>query len=243
MSPKQLLKSRIDRVRFPLRLLRDVRFEARLTFVRARGRVSPNLRRRARELRAMKGVKLHFGCGSRILPGWINIDCSRQIESVDYICDLRQPLPLCDGSCRLIFTEHVLDEFDPQFLPVIARELFRLLEAEGTIRIVVLDLERLIDVYLRNDFEWRLKEFPDCRTRGELLNTLFHDHYFRRLVFDYESIAQLLRDAGFSCIRQSSHQGSQIEELRQDTGGPTRISTNLYIEASKAEDRFREPRR
>jgi predicted SAM-dependent methyltransferase len=136
------------------------------------------------------------------------------------VCDLRQPLPLRDGTCRLIFTQHVLDEIDPQLLPAIMRELYRLLEPRGTIRIVVVDCERAIDAYVRNDLA-AVAEFPGCRDRGDLLNAFFHDH-FRRFVFDRGSITRLLREAGFSSIRESSHQGSLIEALRQDTGGPAR---------------------
>ena len=231
-SAKEILRSRIETSSIPLRLLRDIRFETHLAFLRVRGRLSPLMRRRAHKLRAMHGVKLHFGCGPHTFPGWLNLDGWRRVDGIDYACDLRRPLPLRDGSCRLIFTDHVLCMFDLQFLPGIMREFYRLLEPGGTIRIVEPDCARVVAAYLRNDMHWARGVFPNCSTAGDLLNAFFHEH-FRRFVFDLDSLTRLLCDAGFGSIRESSHQGSHIEELRLDTGGTDRIATNLYIEADK----------
>ena len=98
----------------PMRVVQEVRMEVHLGLVRVRRRVHPRVRAQERVLSEMTGVTLHYGCGSRILAGWLNID-GWASPGIDFVTDLRQPLPLADRSCRLIFSEHVFEHIDRPF--------------------------------------------------------------------------------------------------------------------------------
>lgn len=118
----------------------------------------------------MREVKLHFGCGTRVPPGWINID-GWPSSGIDFISDIRQPLPFSDASCRLIFTEHAFEHIHAKFRLPILRELSRILEPEGTLRIVVPDRAQFVNAYSRHDVMWfqdGMGTVPELRIDSEL---------------------------------------------------------------------------
>ena len=56
--------------------------------------------------RTQTSDRLHVGCGSLILPGWINVDLESQ-PGVDHVLDVRRGLPF--GNLRYVFAEHFLE--------------------------------------------------------------------------------------------------------------------------------------
>lgn len=56
-------------------------------------------------------IKLHIGCGTVYKEGWINIDnnSDNNIEKMDFMWDLRKPLPLPENSVDFIYNEHFLE--------------------------------------------------------------------------------------------------------------------------------------
>ena len=230
-SALERVKVRIGTSAFPLRLAQEIRIEAHLGAVRLRNRLDPGMRRCARELARLRELRLHFGCGSRVLEGWINLD-GWSAPGIDYVCDLRVGLPLADDSCAVIFSEHVLEHFDPQFVPRVLGELRRVLRSGGTLRIVVPDCAKFARAYASGDLTWFRTAVPDAATAGDALNDTFRNH-FHRFAYDFETLAGALRQAGFREIRESAHQASALAELRIDQEVPSRIVSNLYLEARK----------
>ena len=88
-----------------------LRHELHLVHLRMKRHYSPKQRRQARALGQLRDVRLHFGCGGRILPDWVNLDAYAS-EAISMEVDLQRPLPLADGSVRWILTEHVLEHVD-----------------------------------------------------------------------------------------------------------------------------------
>lgn len=215
----------------PLRVVQEVRTEAHLARVRLRRRVSPSMRAKERALKQMQGVKLHFGCGPRLLPGWVNID-GWSFPGIDFTTDLRQPLPFGDSTCRLIFTEHVFEHIDADFRLPVLREFFRVLQPEGTLRIVVPDCEQFVDAYARHDVAWFQAGlgWPTGGAGG--LNKIFTMHT-HRVIDDCESLSATLRESGFSRVERSSPNASAIPELRIDSELPNRTQCSLYVEAQR----------
>ena len=215
----------------PFRVVQEVRTEAHLAAVRVRRRVSPSVRSKERALMRRQGLKLHFGCGSRIMPEWVNID-GWSVPGLDIVADIRQPLPLGDKSCRLIFTEHVFEHIDTDFRLRVLRELLRVLQPGGTLRIVVPDCEKFADAYARRDMAWFQTGLGWPVAGAEGLNKIFKMHT-HRVIDDWETLSATLREAGFSDVQRSSLNASQIPELRIDTDTPNRALQSLYVEARR----------
>jgi predicted SAM-dependent methyltransferase len=215
----------------PLRVVQEVRTEAHLAAVRARRRVSPSVRSKERALMQMQRVKLHFGCGPRILPNWVNID-GWPFPGIDIATDLRQPLPFNDASCQLIFTEHVFEHIDADFRLPVLREFRRVLRPGGTLRIVVPDCEQFVGAYTRRDMGWFQTVLSESAGAAEGLNRVFTMHT-HRVIDDWESLSATLQEVGFSDIERSSLNASAIPELRIDTEEPSRALCSLYVEARR----------
>jgi predicted SAM-dependent methyltransferase len=222
-------RSRATNGPIPLRTLLDIKMEGHLALVRLKRRIDPRVRANERTIRKMSDIQLHFGCGGRILPGWLNIDGWGGV-GVDFITDLRQPLPLADASCRLIFTEHVFEHIDRDSRQGLLREMRRVLAPGGTMRINVPDCELHANAYVNGDLDWIETVFGERLSNAQGMNSVFMDH-FHRFIDDWDSLSSALREAGFTAVTRSSCNGSVVPELRVDTPDSSRSMCSLYVEA------------
>jgi SAM-dependent methyltransferase len=83
----------------------------------------------AKRHRSARGLKVNVGCGPNPKIGWLNIDLS---DTADVTLDLREPIPVPDGSCVIIYSEHFFEHLDyPGDAMRFLSECHRLLEAGG----------------------------------------------------------------------------------------------------------------
>jgi SAM-dependent methyltransferase len=120
---------------------------------------------------------LNIGCGSRMHWDWNNLDFSyigrlrkhtnsakflykikllseerfNRLEFIDpdiIIHNMRYPLPFDDDQLDVVYHSHFLEHIDREFAGPILKECYRVLKPGGIIRIVVPDLEQLINQYI-----------------------------------------------------------------------------------------------
>jgi predicted SAM-dependent methyltransferase len=127
--------------------------------------------------------KLHIGCGSVRLEGWINIDNNNQSQSVDIVWDISDRLPFLENSsCSLIYNEHFLEHLSVEQGIVFLKECYRILKTNGTLRIAMPSLEYTVDKYQSENWQdqdwlkWEGHEF--IKTRAEMINrgSRLYDH-------------------------------------------------------------------
>ena len=100
----------------------------------------------------MNGIKLHLGCGTKKLDGWVNIDSVKSCEP-DLVYDLTQPLPYQDLSVDEILAEDLLEHFDKYLRFVVTGEWARVLKVEGTITIQVPNFKKILFKYFKFGFD------------------------------------------------------------------------------------------
>jgi predicted SAM-dependent methyltransferase len=93
-------------------------------------------------------IKLHLGCGSNSLEGYLNID----IEDWSGICDMITSCTnlsmFSDNSVERIFNHALLEHVPPWDTHKALREWYRVLKPGGTIQIEVPDIERIFEDWL-----------------------------------------------------------------------------------------------
>jgi len=114
-------------------------------------------------------VKLNLGCGTHVVPGWINVDYAagarllrlpgfRRLNrrlglfkgdwpSGIVLHDLRRPLPWDSGSVDIIYSSHTLEHLSRDEGIRLLAECYRVLRPGGIIRIVVPDLAHIVRRY------------------------------------------------------------------------------------------------
>ena len=83
-------------------------------------------------------ARLHLGCGTVILPGWINIDAQAH-PGVDRVLDVRQGLLFED--VESVFSEHFLEHLDLDDGLALLRECRRVLREDGVLRLTTPNLD------------------------------------------------------------------------------------------------------
>ena len=156
--------------------------------------------------------KLHLGCGSHHLEGWVNIDFIRT-PAVDVWWNLSQPLPLPNNTCKYIYHEHVLEHFEISKGLELLAECYRLLQNDGILRVAMPSL----DVILANcaNGEWRADtgaHMPKVETVGEYLNVIFRS-WGHKWIYDKAELHRRLQQVGFREITDLQIQKSTIPEL------------------------------
>jgi predicted SAM-dependent methyltransferase len=132
---------------------------------------------------------LNLGCGQKFHRNWVNIDFVSNSEHV-LQHNLLAGIPIEDDEVDVVYHSHVLEHFSKQDGFQFMEECYRILNANGIIRIAVPDLETIAKEYLRNlqlaiegnveakyNYEWIKLELFDQTVRnesgGEMKNYLY----------------------------------------------------------------------
>jgi predicted SAM-dependent methyltransferase len=204
------------------RAARDLRRELMIQKLHRKGR------RSARKYADAKSLKLNIGCGENLKPGWVNVDL---VKGVDLTLDMREAIPLSDGSAKTIYSEHFFEHLDyPTDAMRFLRECFRILEPHGIFSVGVPDTRWPLRDYGDNgdggyfgatETHWR---HPDwCKTKIEHINYHFRQDGEHRFAWDFETMEQALRNTGFVEIRQRPY--------RPEIDTETRALGTLYVDA------------
>jgi predicted SAM-dependent methyltransferase len=186
--------------------------------------VKPLSQRRWADLAGSQPLRLHVGCGWTHLDGWVNVDLFA--TRADIVWDLRQGVPLPDGSVDAIFHEHMLEHMSLRDGFLFTRECARLLKPGGVLRVGVPDAGACIDSYSG-------KGTPDwaaSRPTGMVaVQALFYENGHRAM-YDGETLTLLCKAAGFADARRQSW-GTSLIDPCPDT--EDRESGTLYVDAPK----------
>lgn len=201
-----------------------LRFRARCSVRGRRGLESPS-------------KKLHLGCGSRHVNGWLNID----VRGSDFDVDLANlPLPWKDDCFESVVSQQVIEHLDLRLeLVPLLRDLFRMAKSGAELWLCCPDLEKACRAYA---VDHGLTLYQDALTRGGIvlpegmpvqhyINDLFHQDGSHKNLYDLELMTWALESAGFSnCERVT-----EGEMLNRFSEFPPRRDDvqSIYIRAIK----------
>jgi len=195
-----------------------------------------NRRRQAALRLAGRHLRLHLGCGTRVIPGWLNIDAVER-PGLDLRWDLRVPLPCADGSAELIYSEHFLEHLEREDADAFLREICRLLQPGGVVRLGVPDAGLYLRAYAggQADFFTGLRHLGGAvnplETPLEVINQMFRMGGHHRYAWDFETLAAALQRAGLVGVQRWESQRASRPELCLDD--PQHAVETLYVEAEK----------
>jgi predicted SAM-dependent methyltransferase len=182
--------------------------------------------------------KLHIGCSSHHLDGWINTDYKNTKHNCDIDFDATKEFPYEDESIDYIFSEHMIEHISYLEGCDMMKECYRVIKPGGKIRISTPDLKFLIELYnenktglqknyitiSHNKFDYRHRKFKECEqcdmkqtftsvpkaTDTFVINNFFRDwgHLF---IYDEKTLKHLFESVGFSDI--TSHKIMESDDM------------------------------
>src|SRR5205814_2367959 len=121
----------------------------------------------------------------------------------DLVWDLSRSIPVGDGTCNLIFTEHLLEHLPPDCGVAFLRECQRVLVPGGVVRVAMPSLDVILEKATGDwrDQDWlRWPEYQFIQTRAEMLNIAFR-WWGHQWLYDRQELHRRLGEAGFVEIR------------------------------------------
>ena len=181
------------------------------------------------DLDALPVARLNWGCGARGEPGWLNSDVKHG-PGIQHVGDIRDGLPLPDGSIDHVVSIHALPMVPiPDLVPTL-QELRRVLRPGGVLRLGLPDLERALAAWQRGDRGYFLVADEDARTLSGKMITHLLWHGYSVTLFTAEWIEELLLRAGFSAVHHCA-----LGESPTGVAGITELDNreheSLFVEA------------
>ena len=182
--------------------------------------------------------RVNLGSGNRPLSGYLNIDIN---PGADLCLNLdTTDLPLADSSADAVVCMSAINYFTRQRASELIRETHRVLKPRGVARFGAQDMEMLARLYVNHDETFFMQKLPDGRERfeGPTLGDKFVAWFFGyaagghpcRYFYDYESLAWLFRQAGFSRVQRRNFMDSVLPEVKEIDNRPEQM---FFLEAVK----------
>jgi predicted SAM-dependent methyltransferase len=184
------------------------------------------------------GSKINLCSGTIKVPGYCSIDL---VLSADLILDLSKvKLPFKNGSIDAAICISGINYFSRLQGEKLVNETYRVLKLGGIARFAVQDLKSLTRKYVEEDYDFFFQKLPNGKERfdGSTLGDKFVSWFYGyptaggpcKYFYDYESLAYIFHDAGFSIVEQKSYLESRLSEIDKIDNRPDQM---FFLEAVK----------
>lgn len=161
-------------------------------------------RLRRRKLLKQSPLRIHLGCGSIHLDGYVNIDVQDWAGVCDLVASASNLHMFQDESVDHIFNHALLEHIPPWDTMTTLNEWNRVLKPEGTIQIEVPDLERVFD-------DWLVKGTLD---EEEAINNIYggfkspnkrYSNQDHLTGFTYDRLTRMMAECGLTDFERMEH--------------------------------------
>jgi len=142
-------------------------------------------------------MKLHVGCGTNKLEGWINIDGVRSCQP-DLVHDLTKPLPYGDLTVDELKAEGVLEHVDKYMRYCVFSDWARVLKVGGSIHIGVPDFRKLLSRF----YKFKFDDFVDTFFGENMWGSEIYIGHFGNHKWGYSqaSLTEFIRQFGIEPV-------------------------------------------
>ncbi len=188
--------------------------------------------------------KLHIGCGSNILKGWLNTDL-KDTYTIAFL-DAGIVFPIQSETFNFVYSEHLFEHLKVEQQLNILKESYRILKKGGTMRIAMPSLDFIFDLYsnpskLENQqyVNWMVNNISNLRTVNNsiasneehycyVINNLFKD-WGHQMIHNYSSFKKLAFQCGYINVKQCNVGESDISALRNIEMHGTKVPLNINL--------------
>lgn len=147
-------------------------------------------------------MKLHLGCGKKIIPGWTNCDV-QPYEGVEIVSSF-EDLTLSDFSCDEVYMCHMLEHFGRHEVRSVLEKVYSFIKKDGILWVAVPDFEACVNQYSQDG---NISQLIGLVSGGQ------KDAYdFHKMIFDFTSLKQLLLEVGFSTVERYNREEHDVEK-------------------------------
>lgn len=141
-----------------------------------------------------KELKLHIGCGGKVMPGWDNIDKFTKLDGIlPYdIADL----PYKESSADIIYTSHMIEHIHRDEVGPALREWLRVLKPGGKLIIRCPHAPTYLKKWLDGPDEWKMGYGLDCVLGHQNL----HAGMLNRNLFTESTLSKTISAEGFKIL-------------------------------------------
>ena len=200
-----------------------------------RGIVLPYLTRHTRYFPVRR---INLCCGSQKIPGYCGIDLCLGADMVINLA--KRDLPFGTGSLETVVCTSGINYFTRARARFLIREVCRVLKPAGIARFSVQDMEAIARRHVEKNVDFFFQKFPDGRERfdGPTIGDKFAAWFYgyrtaggpSRYFYDYNSLAYLFNEAGFSIVERRSYCDSRLPEIHRIDNRPDQM---FFLEAVK----------
>lgn len=139
-------------------------------------------------------MKLHLGCGSKYIPGFVHVD-AQAAPHVDIVGPV-ECLPIEDNTVTLIYACHLLEHFGRYEFKAVLREWLRVLEPNGVLRLSVPDFAACAALYYESGLVDGLSGLVGLIAGGQR-----NAYDFHKMIYDEAFLTRELLELGFREVR------------------------------------------
>ena len=155
---------------------------------------------------AYRPVNVNLGCGTHLIPDWVNIDNSIGFDSPYFLAGDAREIPLLSDTVDYLLCDNVLEHIPMSDIPVVLFEIRRVLKKGGRAIIIVPDFKNAVESWLKaNADEQGFNPFTYLYTSEVVYGNQIHEGEFHKTAMSPGFLNYSLKMVGFRQMKMIMH--------------------------------------